>query len=116
MAEPAKPAKTEPAPARPTTLRSAFAILRRAGVAALFVMAIVLGALIAVLLALENDLPLISSLENFQPNIITQVFASDDKTLIGEFAIEKRAIDSFRYIPPALHNAIVAVEDAAFWQ
>lgn len=112
MAEPQTP---EPEPA-PSTFASRIAYMRRAGVAALFVMAILIGALIGVLLALENDLPQISSLENFQPNIITQVFAQDEKTPIGEFAIEKRVIVSFRDIPPVLRNAIVAVEDADFWK
>src|SRR5260370_28787563 len=100
---PAQPPKTEPAPPRPT-FASRLAYVRRAGVAALFVVAIVVGALIGVLLALENDLPQISSLENFQPNIITQVYASDHKTLIGEFAIEKRLIVAFRDIPPVLRT------------
>src|SRR5437870_551516 len=69
---------------------SRFALVRRAGVAVLFALAILAGALIGVFLAFESDLPQISSLENFQPNIITQVFAADGKALIGEFAIEKR--------------------------
>src|SRR5262249_44721506 len=75
---------------------SRFAVVRRAGVAVLFAVAICVGALAGVLLAYENDLPQVSSLEDFQPNIITQVFASDDKTPIGEFAIEKRVIVTFK--------------------
>jgi penicillin-binding protein 1A len=95
---------------------SRFAFVRRAGIAALFAIAILIGALVGVLLAYENDLPQVSRLENFQPNIITQVFANDDKTLIGDFAIEKRVIVGFHDIPPVLRNAIVAVEDADFWK
>ncbi len=78
-------------------------------------MAILVGALGGVFLAYENDLPQVSSLEDFQPNIITQVFAQDG-TLLGEFAIEKRVVIGFRDIPPVLRNAIVAVEDADFWK
>ena len=66
-------------------------------------------------LALESDLPQVTSLEDFQPNIITQVFAADG-SVIGEFAIEKRVVVAFRDIPPVLRNAIVAVEDADFWK
>jgi penicillin-binding protein 1A len=83
-------------------------------VTALFVGAIVGGALLGVFFAFESDLPQVTSLEDFQPNIITQVFAADGSVL-GEFAIEKRVVIAFRDIPPVLRNAIVAVEDADFW-
>ena len=89
--------------------------LRRVVVTALFVAAILGGALIGVFFAFESDLPQVTSLEDFQPNIITQVFASDGSVL-GEFAIEKRVVVEFRDIPPVLRNAIVAVEDADFWK
>jgi penicillin-binding protein 1A len=95
---------------------SRFAIVRRAGVAVLFVVAIVAGALLGVFLAYESELPQISKLEDYKPNIITQVFANDGKTLIGEFAIEKRVVVPFKDIPPVLRNAIIAVEDTEFWK
>ncbi len=50
-----------------------------------------MGAVLGVFLALESDLPQVTSLEDFQPNIITQVFAADGSVL-GEFAIEKRVV------------------------
>jgi penicillin-binding protein 1A len=103
------PAATSPVPA-PRTLT-----LRRVVVTALFVAAILGGALIGVFFAFESDLPQVTSLEDFQPNIITQVFASDGSVL-GEFAIEKRVVVEFRDIPPVLRNAIVAVEDEDFWK
>jgi penicillin-binding protein 1A len=89
--------------------------LRRAVVSALFGGAIVAGAILGVLFAYESDLPQIASLEDFQPNIITQVFAADGSVL-GEFAIERRVVVRFQDIPPVLRNAIVAVEDADFWK
>jgi penicillin-binding protein 1A len=89
--------------------------LRRVVVTALFAAAILAGALVGVFFAFESDLPQVTSLEDFQPNIITQVFASDG-SVIGEFAIEKRVVVAFRDIPPVLRNAIVAVEDADFWK
>jgi penicillin-binding protein 1A len=89
--------------------------LRRASVTLLFAAAILGGSLCGVFLAYENDLPQISSLEDFEPNIITQVFAGDGSVL-GEFAIEKRVVVGFADIPPVLRNAIVAVEDADFWK
>jgi penicillin-binding protein 1A len=89
--------------------------LRRVVVTALFVAAVIGGALLGVFLAFESDLPQVTSLEDFQPNIITQVFANDG-SVIGEFAIEKRVVVAFRDIPPVLRNAIVAVEDEDFWK
>lgn len=83
--------------------------------ALLFVFAILGGALFGVFLAFESDLPQVSSLEDFQPNIITQVFAADG-SLLGEFSIEKRVVVGFSDIPPVLRNAVVAVEDADFWK
>ena len=89
--------------------------VRRVVITALFVAAILGGCLLGVFLAVESDLPEVTSLEDFQPNIITQVFAADGSVL-GEFAIEKRVVIAFRDIPPVLRNAIVAVEDAEFWK
>ena len=98
------------APAAPRVLT-----LRRVVVTALFAGAILAGAMLGVFLAFESDLPQVPSLEDFQPNIITQVLAADGSPL-GEFAIEKRVVVAFRDIPPVLRNAIVAVEDADFWK
>jgi penicillin-binding protein 1A len=89
--------------------------LRRAGVTLAFGAAILAGALIGLFLAYESDLPQVSSLEDFEPNIITQVYAADGE-MVGDFAIEKRVVVPFRSIPPVLRNAIVAVEDADFWK
>ena len=89
--------------------------VRRAIVTLLLALAILGGALVGVFLAYESDLPQVSSLEDFEPNIITQVFAADG-SLLGEFAIEKRVVVGFKDIPPVLRNAIVAVEDADFWK
>ena len=61
--------------------------IRRAAVTLLFLAAVLGGALFGVLFAYESDLPQVASLEDFQPNIITQVFAADG-SLLGEFAIE----------------------------
>jgi len=81
----------------------------------LFALAILSGALVGLFLAYQTDLPQVSSLEDFKPNIITQVFAADG-SLIGEFSIERRVVVEFAAIPPVLRNAIVAVEDADFWR
>jgi penicillin-binding protein 1A len=89
--------------------------LQRAGFTLLFVIAILSGAVVGMLLALGSDLPEVSRLEDFEPNIITQIYAADGP-LIGEFAIERRVVVSYHDIPPVLRDAIVAVEDADFWK
>jgi penicillin-binding protein 1A len=87
----------------------------RAGIVALHLLAILVGALAGLYLAYQSDLPQVSSLEDFRPNIITQVYARDG-SLIGEFSIERRVVVDFPEIPPVLRNAIVSVEDADFWK
>src|SRR5262245_9029576 len=94
---------------------SRYLTLPRAGIILLFVLAILGGSFGGVFLAYESDLPQVSSLEDFEPNIITKVYAADGSVL-GEFAIEKRVVVSFKDIPPVLRNAVVAVEDADFWK
>jgi len=102
------PRAEAPAPTKTFTVR-------RIVVSLLFAAAILGGAVVGVFLAFESDLPQIASLEDFKPNIITQVFAADGQVL-GEFAIERRVLVDFKDIPPLLRNAIVSVEDADFWK
>lgn len=99
------------APAAPAPAFS----LRRAGLFALFGLALIGGGLFGMFLGYASDLPQVGSLEDFQPNIITQVYSADD-VLLGEFAIERRVVVTFQDIPPLLRNAVVAVEDAGFWK
>jgi penicillin-binding protein 1A len=104
-----------PRPSARDRLRAVRNVLRRAGVTLLFVLAIFVGALSGIFLAYEKDLPQVSTLEDFEPNIITQVYTADGK-LLGEFAIERRVVVGFKDIPPVLRNATIAVEDADFWK
>jgi len=80
----------------------------------LSVIVISLGAALGILLGYEYNLPQIQSLEDYRPDVITDVY-SDDNKVIGEFAIERRIIVSFDEIPPYLQLAILATEDAQFY-
>lgn len=71
----------------------------------------VLGAYKAVL----QNLPSISRLEEFEPNIITYIF-SDEGEVVGEYAKEKRIVVSYEEIPEVLINAIIATEDPRFYK
>ena len=80
----------------------------------LFALAATGGSLTGLLLAYQTDLPLVETLEKYQPSIITQIFA-DDGTVIAEFAIEKRVVISLNELPDHVKQAFVAAEDKRFY-
>ena len=63
----------------------------------------------------SSNLPYIGSLKNYNPPIITKIFA-DDGQIIGKFSDEKRVLVPFDKIPTHTINAFIAVEDARFFQ
>ncbi len=82
---------------------------------ALLVLAIAaVGALVGTLLGYEYNLPRIQSLEDYRPDVITDVL-SDDNRVIGEFAVERRIIVPLEEIPHYLQLAIIAAEDDQFY-
>ncbi|HEY5619952.1 MAG TPA: PBP1A family penicillin-binding protein [Vicinamibacterales bacterium] len=87
----------------------------QAGIAALFLVAALLGTVSGVLFAYADDLPQISALDSYQPNTITRLLARDGQE-IGEFAIERRVVIDYDGIAPVLRQAIMASEDADFEQ
>src|SRR4030095_5110377 len=72
------------------------------------------GTLLGVLLGYKFNLPQIQALEDYRPDVITDIY-SDDSKVIGEFAVERRIIVPYEDIPANLQNAIVAVEDDQFF-
>ena len=64
--------------------------------------------------AIRQNLPSISMLEEFEPNIITYIY-SDEGEVIGEYAIEKRIEIPYEDIPEVVKNAIIATEDPRFY-
>src|SRR5690349_6977502 len=87
---------------------------RQAGIAALFVFAALLGTLSGVVLAYSDDLPIISKLDDYSPHTITRVLGRDG-AVVGEFAVERRAVVTYAQIPDNLRNAIVSAEDSDFF-
>ena len=47
--------------------------------------------------------------------MVTRIYADDGQTVIGEFALEKRIPLKYEEIPANMKNAILAVEDARFY-
>ncbi len=102
-------------PASRPRVRVVIRVARRAGFAALFVMAAALGTLSGVLFAYMDDLPQISALDSYQPSTITRLFARDGQ-VIAEFAVERRVVVDYDGIAPVLRQALLASEDADFEQ
>ncbi len=61
------------------------------------------------------DLPNIATLQDYRPRIVSKVF-SEDGNVIGEFFIEKRELVPMGQVPKVLHDAIIAAEDANFYE
>jgi penicillin-binding protein 1A len=57
----------------------------------------------------------VAALATYRPSVVTRVYADDEKTVIGEFALEKRIPLKYDEIPQVVKNAILAVEDARFY-
>jgi penicillin-binding protein 1A len=100
---------------RPSGTRIVIRLAKRAIVALLFLTAASLGTVGGVLFAYGNDLPEITALDDYRPNTITRLLASNGD-VIGEFATERRVVIGYDDMAPVLRQAIMATEDADFEQ
>ncbi len=64
----------------------------------------------------DADLPDVGKLKTYRSKQVTRVLAADGKTLLGEIYDERRSHVSYERIPKVLVNAVVAAEDAKFFQ
>lgn len=62
-----------------------------------------------------NDLPDHSQLKDYQPPIVTRLYAGDGR-LLAEFAQEKRVFIAIENIPDLVKNSFIAAEDQNFYQ
>ena len=90
-------------------------VARSAGIAALFIAAALGGTVSGVMFAYADDLPQISALDSYVPSTITRVLGRNGET-IGEFAVERRVVIRYEDIPERLRQAILAAEDAQFFE
>jgi penicillin-binding protein 1A len=73
-------------------------------------------ALVAIALAFAYpNLPAIDSLTDYRPKLPLRVYSSD-RVLLAEYGEERRTFVPIAQIPPALRNAVLAIEDARFYQ
>ncbi|MGH7230360.1 MAG: transglycosylase domain-containing protein, partial [Nitrospiraceae bacterium] len=63
----------------------------------------------------SQDLPSLDSLTQYQPSLVSRVY-SDDRQLIGQFYVERRILTPLSEVPQELTHAVVAVEDARFFE
>lgn len=61
-----------------------------------------------------RDLPDYTALKNYDPPIVTRVYAGDGR-LLTEFATEKRVFTPIDIIPDIVKNAFIAAEDKNFY-
>ncbi len=80
--------------------------------AAAAALAVVLG--IALVVAYPQ-LPDIGSLTDYQPKLPLRVHTRDG-VLIGEFGEERRSFTPIKDIPKVMHDAVLAIEDAKFYE
>ena len=81
----------------------------------LVVVVFLLGASVGAYHFFARDLPSTARLENFEPSLKTQVFATDS-SLVGELYEQNRVLIPLEDIPDYLVEAFIAVEDRKFYQ
>jgi penicillin-binding protein 1A len=77
---------------------------------------LIVGLLVAVALAMAYpQLPDIPDLADYRPKLSMRVY-SVEGTQIGEFGEERRNLTPFKDIPKVMKDAVLAIEDARFYQ
>lgn len=94
-------------------------LLRRFWLPAVILLALAAGGLTGIIAAYQLNYSQaaseVAALATYRPSIVTRIYADDGKTVIGEFALEKRIPLKYDDIPPVMKNAILAVEDVRFY-
>ncbi len=88
-------------------------LIGRVAFAFLLLCSIALGAAAGLLFVYASDLPEIHALEDYRPNVVTELYA-DDGQAIGSFALQRRILMTYEQIPRVLKDAILATEDQHF--
>ncbi|MGB7750950.1 MAG: PBP1A family penicillin-binding protein [Candidatus Acidiferrales bacterium] len=79
----------------------------------LVVCAIAFGAAVGLLFVYSSDLPEIHALQDYRPNVVTELYADDGQS-IGTFALQRRILLTYPQIPKVLKDAILTTEDQHF--
>jgi len=73
-------------------------VVGRVAFALLLLASISIGAVAGLLFIYSSDLPQIHALEDFQPDIVTELYA-DDGQVVGSFALQRRILLTYEQIP-----------------
>src|SRR3984893_15137205 len=99
--------------------RMGSSILSRLWLPAILALGLAAGGLTGIVAAYELNYSRaaseVAALATYRPSVVTHIYADDGKTVIGEFALEKRIPLKYDEIPPVMKNAILAVEDTRFY-
>lgn len=87
----------------------------RVAIFLLVLCSIAVGCAAGLLFVYNSDLPQIQELENYRPDVVTELYA-DDGTSIGTFALQRRILLTYDQIPQVLKDAITSTEDRHFMQ
>jgi penicillin-binding protein 1A len=79
----------------------------------LVVCAIAIGAAVGLLFVYSSDLPEIHALQDYRPNVVTELYADDGQS-VGTFALQRRILLTYGQIPKVLKDAILTTEDQHF--
>jgi penicillin-binding protein 1A len=104
------PAISEPI-AKPR--RIALKLVGNALFALLIIVAAIAGAASGLLLVYSTDLPQVTELEHYRPATITQLYDDQDR-VIGQFALQRRVINTYNDFPKVLRDALISTEDKEF--
>ena len=85
----------------------------RLAFAFLLMCAIALGAAMGLLFVYSSDLPEIRALQDYRPNVVTELYADDGQS-IGTFALQRRILVTYQQIPKVLKDAVLTTEDQHF--
>jgi penicillin-binding protein 1A len=101
------------APAAPRSLAGQL-LLWAVGIAAagMLIVSLLVGVALAMI---YPQLPDVSDLSDYRPKLSMRVF-SVEGTQIGEFGEERRNLTAFKDIPKVMKDAVLAIEDARFYQ
>ncbi|MXN78323.1 PBP1A family penicillin-binding protein [Burkholderia sp. 4701] len=86
------------------------------GFAAVCVALVLSGALVLgyALVVASPNMPSLDALTDYRPKVPLRIYTSDH-VLIGEFGEERRDVVHFKDVPDSLKKAILAIEDARFY-
>ena len=88
-------------------------LIGRVAFAFLLLSSITFGTAAGLLFVYASDLPEIRALEDYRPDVVTELYA-DDGQLVGSFALQRRILITYDQVPQVLKDAILVTEDQHF--